>query len=96
MKNYPELRCYRDVAFYWKFFLNTDIKSFPNYSNPDNRRELAPFDRMAGILSFQWDDRTASYTVKKHFFFFELLILNIVVLCIDNLLGECLVDEFAL
>ncbi len=24
MRNYPELRCYRDIAFYWKYFLNPD------------------------------------------------------------------------
>jgi hypothetical protein len=70
MKNYPELKCYRDITFYWKFFLNADIKSFPNYSDPENRRELSSFDRMSGILSFQWDDRTASYQVSTFLFIF--------------------------
>eukprot|EP00966_Prymnesium_polylepis_P092440 2139850-Prymnesium_polylepis.1 len=29
IKNYPEFRCYRDIAFYFKFFLNPDIRCFP-------------------------------------------------------------------
>ena len=29
LKNYPELRCYRDIAFYAKLFLNPDIRRFP-------------------------------------------------------------------
>ena len=29
IKNWPELACYRDVAFYFKYFLNTDSAAFP-------------------------------------------------------------------
>eukprot|EP01083_Nonionella_stella_P030773 84290_1 len=29
VKNYPEFACYRDVAFYWKYFMATDPKAFP-------------------------------------------------------------------
>jgi len=29
MKNYPEFICYRDIAFYMKFFQNTDTRCFP-------------------------------------------------------------------
>ena len=30
LHDYPELRCYRDIAFYWKWFLNPDRVVFPN------------------------------------------------------------------
>ena len=30
IKNFPEFECFRDVAFYCKFFLNKDIKAFPS------------------------------------------------------------------
>ena len=33
IKNFPEFRCYRDIAFYCKLFLNPDIRRFP----PKNR-----------------------------------------------------------
>ena len=28
-KNYPEFVYYRDIVFYWKFFMATDKKAFP-------------------------------------------------------------------
>ncbi len=31
MKQYPELRCYRDVVFWWKYLLNPDRKVFLNF-----------------------------------------------------------------
>ncbi|KAJ8602501.1 hypothetical protein CTAYLR_001253 [Chrysophaeum taylorii] len=31
LKNFPELGPYRDLAFFWKFFLNPDRTSFSNY-----------------------------------------------------------------
>ena len=30
-KNYVELKCFRDIAFFWKWLLNPDIKQFPNF-----------------------------------------------------------------
>ena len=30
IKNYPEMRCYRDVAFFFKYFLNPDRRCFPD------------------------------------------------------------------
>jgi len=30
MKNYPEFRCYRDICFYQKLFLNPDLRRFPS------------------------------------------------------------------
>ena len=30
IKNFPEMRCYRDVVFYFKFFLNPDAGAFPS------------------------------------------------------------------
>ena len=32
-KQFPELRAFRDVATWWKFFLNPDLDEFPNYTN---------------------------------------------------------------
>ena len=29
-KDYPEFFAYRDIAFWWKWFLNPDMTAFPN------------------------------------------------------------------
>ena len=63
MKNYPELQCYRDVAFWWKYFLNTDRKVFPNYSDPESPRDIARVDRMNAQLKFTWDDSASGFEV---------------------------------
>jgi len=63
MKNYPELKCYKDVVFWWKFFLNTDRKVFPNYSDPENSRDIPRLDRMNAQLNFAWDDAQGAYEV---------------------------------
>jgi hypothetical protein len=31
LRNYPELRCFRDIVFTWKWFLNPQRSHFPNY-----------------------------------------------------------------
>ena len=38
IKNFPEFRCYRDIAFYYKLFLNPDIRRFPPKSVVRTRR----------------------------------------------------------
>lgn len=63
MKNYPELKCYKDIVFWWKFFLNTDRKVFPNYSDPENPRDIPRLDRMNAQLNFSWDDASGGYEV---------------------------------
>ena len=64
MSAYPELKCYRDIMFWWKYFLNTDRKSFPNYiAKPEEPSEVARIGRMSAKLDFQWDDRSNAYKV---------------------------------
>jgi len=63
MKNYPELHCYRDIIFWWKFFLNTDRKAFKNYVNPLEPRELPALSRMDSQLKFDWDDNHGCFNV---------------------------------
>ena len=36
MKNYPEIAPYRDLNFFWKFFLNADRAAFSNYVPADD------------------------------------------------------------
>jgi len=55
MKNYPEFRHYRDIAFYFKFFLNPDKNCFPRRDPPFTQREMQ--------LSFGWHDQTAEFGV---------------------------------
>ena len=38
MKNFPEIAPYRDLNFFWKFFLNADRAAFSNYVPPTTRR----------------------------------------------------------
>ena len=61
MKNYPELSCFRDIVFYWKFFLNPDRTAFPNYSLDDG--EVVQLKRMAGQLSWRYDDQSHAFSV---------------------------------
>lgn len=45
MKNYPEFRCYRDIAFYFKYFQNTDLRKFP---------QKADYEQIHAELNFQF------------------------------------------
>jgi hypothetical protein len=64
MKPYPELRAYRDIVFYWKFFLNTDRKAFPNFIPPDKPSEVNRVPHYNAALSFGWDADQNAYEVK--------------------------------
>jgi len=33
IKNYPEFECYRDIAFFFKYFMNTEAEAFPPVGN---------------------------------------------------------------
>ena len=63
IKNYPELKCYRDIVFYWKFFLNPDRKAFPNYLSPENVDDLEPIGRLSAQLNWLWEEETLSFKV---------------------------------
>jgi uncharacterized membrane protein YgcG len=63
MKNFPELCCYRDIAFWWKYFLNPDITAFRNYSNPEEPKLLSRFSRMGAQLVWSWADQEGGYAV---------------------------------
>eukprot|EP01038_Epipyxis_sp_PR26KG_P004458 gene4458-6304_t len=64
MSSYPELKCYRDIICWWKFFLNTDRKAFPNYNkNSEKSSEISSIGRMEAKLDFAWDDRNHCYKV---------------------------------
>jgi len=52
LKNYPEFTCYRDVNFYFKYFLNTDPQAFPPVGN------YSQFD-----AQLQWLFRNGQYIV---------------------------------
>ena len=62
MKNYPELQCYRDIVFFWKYLLNTDRKAFKNYVTSENT-EVNTIDRMHIQLNFSWDESKNGYAV---------------------------------
>ena len=62
LHDYPELRCYRDIAFYWKWFLNPDRVVFPNaieYAGD----ELPLRDYLEAQLNWQWDSGQQEYKV---------------------------------
>lgn len=65
MKNFPEFRCYRDIVFFWKFFLNTDRKAFRNYVGADDT-EVSELDRMHAQLNWGWDDQKGGYYVNSY------------------------------
>ena len=48
IKNFPEFECYRDVAFYCKFFLNKDIKAFPSGKELTQKDARLQFQSMEG------------------------------------------------
>jgi hypothetical protein len=41
LKNYPELECFRDLAFYFKYLLGTDRAAFP---------DIQPYDQKSAEL----------------------------------------------
>lgn len=62
MKNFPEFKCFRDIVFFWKFFLNTDRKAFKNYVTQEGT-EVELVGRMDSQLSFEWDEQNGGYNV---------------------------------
>ena len=71
MHNSPELRAYRDLGFFWKWFLNPDRSAFPNARAPKKKdaradervAELKRRPRMAAQLVWQWDGNEGGYQV---------------------------------
>ena len=74
MKQYPELRCYRDVVFWWKYLLNPDRKVFLNFiaigeddgtggGRGRGGREIQRQPRMNAQLVFQWNEQEGGYQV---------------------------------
>jgi thiol-disulfide isomerase/thioredoxin len=63
IKNYPELKCYRDIIFWWKYFLNPDIKIFRNYMNPNCSQEIVRLPRMECQLTFGWSEEEQGFQV---------------------------------
>jgi hypothetical protein len=59
LKNFPELRCYRDICFMWKYFLNPDLKAF---SNSSDAQELS---RMHTVICFHWSEEENGYRVEN-------------------------------
>ena len=51
IKNFPEFRCYRDIAFYFKFFLNPDVSRFRSPFLPPLPSPYAPADTLSSNLS---------------------------------------------
>lgn len=43
IKNFPEFRCYRDIAFYLKFFLNPQLEAFPAKASYTQRQAQLTF-----------------------------------------------------
>ena len=65
-KDYSEFFAYRDIAFWWKWFLNPDLSTFPN--NPVTMAtigagtELAEIPRMSMQLNWNWDGQQYQIT----------------------------------
>ena len=47
IKNYPEFPCYRDVAFFFKLFMNTEVEGFP---------PVAPWTQKHAGLKWKYDE----------------------------------------
>jgi thiol-disulfide isomerase/thioredoxin len=63
MKNYPELRAYRDIGMWWKWFLNADVTVFPNYSDPKAPRDISDINRLQAQLKWDWNNEEKGYQV---------------------------------
>ena len=62
VKNYSEIKFYRDIVFWWKYFLNPDRKAMLNYIRPEEKRELKRIDRMEAQIVFTWDEARLAYS----------------------------------
>ena len=60
VKNLPEFACLRDVAFYAKFFLNTNLRAFPE---PSRDGADARYSQRDAELSFGFDERSQQFVV---------------------------------
>jgi len=68
-RNYPELRCYRDICFWWKALLNPEIKAFPNWVDPKTGGAVGRYNRLAAQLHWGWEhnNNQSGYVVWVHF-----------------------------
>jgi hypothetical protein len=66
-RDFPEFFAYRDISFWWKYFLNPDMNAFPN--NPlqmasiGSGTALPEIPRMNMQLNWQWDQQQRGYQV---------------------------------
>jgi len=59
-KNYPEIRCFRDIVFWWKSTWNTDLTTYPNHEQFQWR------DRMSAQLTWKWNNEEKLYDVQGY------------------------------
>ena len=62
LRNYPELRCFRDIVFTWKWFLNPQRSHFPNYVKVGNdtgaeTRPRKSVEKAQMVWSYDPDER---------------------------------------
>eukprot|EP00808_Paulinella_micropora_P027890 g22517.t1 len=60
MKEYPELRAYRDITLWWKYWLNTDLTAFPNWTSGGM---TSRYTRSSAEMRWQWDSRNNAFQV---------------------------------
>jgi hypothetical protein len=62
-----EIKCYRDIVFYWKYFLNPDVKCFPNALDENENMRFGNtatiFSRMQAVLAWGWNEEAKAYRV---------------------------------
>jgi hypothetical protein len=63
LRNYPELRAYRDIAAWWKYFLNPDVSVFPNYSDPAAPKDVPEMDRLQAQQRWGWSNEENGFQV---------------------------------
>ena len=64
--DYPEFFLYRDIAFWFKYWLNPDIGSFPNALPVNGTNAPREWNRMDCQLFWQWDRSHNQFNVMSN------------------------------
>jgi hypothetical protein len=68
LRNYPELRCFRDIVFAWKWFLNPQRSHFPNYVKIGNDTGASSMGRRPvhqAQMVWSYDGNERGYQVRR-------------------------------
>ena len=64
--DYPEFSCYRDISFYFKYWLNPSITAFPNNLVSCGTSKPREWSRLDAQLHWSWNQQRGEYNITSN------------------------------